>query len=107
MGVPCSRLSVCWIELSLITSILSLSAKLEKAVVDIIRSVKNVHGYWDLVREIKVCPTFCAAAEQLYPEADHPRMLADGDDPDPPGDHPRPQQDLHLAVGGPPRTCPG
>ena len=46
-----------------------------------------------------VCPTFCAAAEQLYPEADHPRMLAHRDDPDPPGDHPRPQQDLHLAVG--------
>ena len=51
MGVPRCRLSVCWIELSLITSILSLSAKLEKAVVDIIRSVKNVHGYWDLVRD--------------------------------------------------------
>ena len=59
------------------------------------------------LEKTKICPTFSAAAEQLYPEADHPRMLADGDDPDPPGDHTGPQQDLHLAVGGPPRTCPG
>ena len=47
----------------------------------------------------KMCPTFSAAAQQLYPHTDHPRMLADRDDPDPPSDHPRPQQDLHLAVG--------
>ena len=51
MGVSPPRLSAGWIELSLITSILSLSAKLENAVVDFIRSEKNFHGYyWDLVR---------------------------------------------------------
>ena len=51
MGVSPPRLPAGWIELSLITSILSLSAKLENAVVDFIRSEKNFHGYyWYLVR---------------------------------------------------------
>ena len=51
LGVSPPRLPAGWIELSLITSILSLSAKLENAVVDFIRSEKNFHGYyWYLVR---------------------------------------------------------
>ena len=45
--------------------------------------------------------TFWTAAEDLYPETHHAGVVAEGDDPDPGGDDPRPQQRLHLAVGVP------
>ena len=42
--------------------------------------------------------TLLITAEYFYPETNHPRVFADREDPDSPGEDPL-QQYLHLAVG--------